>query len=209
MSTNVHGNASAAGATPLERSFFGRDPQPVARELLNKVLVVTDADGPMVQGRIVETEAYGGSDDPGSHGYRGITPRTEIMFGPPGYLYVYFTYGMHWCANVVTGSDGDCSAVLLRAVDPLAGIEVMRSRRMAKPRKSPLRDRDLCNGPAKLCQAFAIDGADDGRDLMDGRVTIVDDGVAPPPEPGNSTRIGLSPTAGADIAWRWFVAPAR
>lgn len=209
MSTDVLDAGSSWGPQPLDRAFFARDPQPVARELLNKVLVVTDAEGATVQGRIVETEAYGGSDDPGSHGYRGITPRTEVMFGPPGYLYVYFTYGMHWCANVVTGSDGDCSAVLLRAVEPLEGIDVMRSRRTAKPRKSPLRDRDLCNGPAKLCQAFAIDGGDDGQDLFDGRVTIVNDGVAPPERPENSTRIGLSPTAGADIAWRWFVAPTR
>jgi DNA-3-methyladenine glycosylase len=168
----------------------------VARALLNKVLVCGDR-----MGRIVEVEAYRGRGDPGSHAYRGLTPRNRTMFGPPGHLYVYFTYGMHWCANAVCGDEGIGTAVLLRAVSPLAGLERMRTARGPAAR----RDRDLCSGPAKLCQAFGIDGAFDGADVVTGDrgVLIGDDGVPPPRRPANSTRIGL--TAGAEHPWRWYL----
>jgi DNA-3-methyladenine glycosylase len=179
----------------LGRSFYGRDPLEVAPDLLNKVLVHEGR-----AARIVEVEAYRGRDDPGSHAFRGETPRTRVMFGPPGHLYVYFSYGMHWCANAVCGRDGEAGAVLLRAGDPLEGLEAMREARPAARR-----DRDLCSGPAKLCQALGLDRAHDGADLTsaDRGVTIVDDGTAPPGDPGVSTRIGLS--AGAEHPWRWFV----
>lgn len=179
----------------LRRPFYARDPRTVAPELLNKVLV---HDGRAA--RIVEVEAYTGADDPGSHAFRGETPRTRVMFGPAGHLYVYFTYGMHWCANAVCGPGGEAGAVLLRAAAPLEGLDAMRLARVAARR-----ERDLCSGPAKLCQAFGLDGAHDGADLVtaDRGVTIVDDGTPPPPEPGVSTRIGLS--AGADRPWRWYV----
>jgi DNA-3-methyladenine glycosylase len=183
----------------LSRSFYERDARIVAPELLNKVLV-RDQPHARVAVRIVEVEAYAGSEDPGSHGYRGPTPRTTTMFGPGGHLYVYFTYGMHWCANVVTGTDGVCSAVLLRAGAPLRGVEVMRARRPAARR-----DRDLCSGPARLTQALAIDGSFDGTDLRRGELRIVADGVAPPSRPGTSTRIGLGPGRGDEHPWRWFV----
>jgi DNA-3-methyladenine glycosylase len=153
-----------------------------------------------VAARIVEVEAYAGSEDPGSHGYRGRTTRTATMFGPPGHLYVYFTYGMHWCANVVTGADGVCSAVLLRAGAPLAGLDLMRTRR-PKAR----RDRDLCSGPARLAQALGLDRSHDGADLVHGALRIVDDGTPPPLRPGVSTRIGLAEGKGDDHRWRWFV----
>ena len=179
----------------LARSFYARDSLDLAPALLNKVLI-----GRHVAARIVEVEAYRGSDDPGSHAHRGMTPRTEVMFGPPGHLYVYFTYGMHWCANVVATNDGDAAAVLLRAAAPVDGIELMRERRV-KAR----RDRDLLAGPARLCQAFGITGADNGTDLVRGPIRIVDDGVAPPAAPGVSTRIGLSPGRGDDHPWRFFV----
>ena len=167
----------------------------MAPELLNKLLV---HDG--LVGRIVEVEAYCGGEDPGAHTYRGMTNRNRTMFGPPGGLYVYFTYGMHWCANAVCGEEGDGVAVLLRALAPLAGVDVMRSRR-PKAR----REVDLCNGPAKLCQALGIDGTFDGADLVTGDrgVTIADDGTPPPPDPVQTTRIGLS--AGAEHPWRWCV----
>lgn len=179
---------------PLSREFFGRDGREVAPELLGKVLTCRGTSG-----RIVEVEAYAGLEDPGSHAYRGPTPRTEIMFGPPGFLYVYFSYGMHWCANAVCGQEGTASAVLIRALAPLSGLESMRQRRTRARR-----DRDLCSGPAKLCQALEIGKADNGADLVSGDrgITIANDG-APPPRPGQSERIGLS--AGQEHPWRWFV----
>jgi DNA-3-methyladenine glycosylase len=149
----------------------------------------------------VEVEAYAGREDPGSHAFRGPTPRNASMFGPPGHLYVYFSYGMHWCANAVTGVDREGHAVLLRALAPLAGIDDMRRRRGAT---HP--DRDLCRGPARLCQAFGLTGALDGWDLTRRSTPgpwIGDDGTPPPEQPGRSTRIGL--TKGAEHPWRWFV----
>jgi DNA-3-methyladenine glycosylase len=186
-------------ARRLRRSFYRRDSRLVAPELLGKVLT----DG-TVSARIVEVEAYCGSEDPGSHAYRGMTKRNATMFGPAGGLYVYFTYGMHWCANAVCGDEGLAVAVLLRAAEPLTGLELMRSRRPAART-----DRDLCRGPARLCQAFGIDGAFDGADLTtaDHGVTIVDDGTPPPVDPAVSTRIGLS--AGAEHPWRWCVRGSR
>ena len=186
----------------LPRSFYARDSLVLAPELLNKLLVTPTVDGGRLAARIVEAEAYLGADDPGSHAYRGMTPRTEVMFGRPGHLYVYFTYGMHWCANVVGAhpNRGDAAAVLLRAAAPVDGVAVMRERR-AKAR----RDRDLLAGPARLCQAFAITGADNGNDLVRGPIRILDDGVAPPTAPGVSTRIGLAPGRGDEHPWRFFV----
>ena len=183
-------------ASPLPRDFYGRDSREVAPELLNKVLVRGG-----VAGRIVETEAYVGAIDPAAHAYRGKTPRNATMFGPPGHLYVYFIYGMHWCINPVCADEGIGNAVLVRAVAPLAGIDEMRERRLRARR-----DVDLCNGPGKLAQAFAITRSEDGADLVNGAgggITIVDDGVPPPDDPGRTARIGLS--VAADLPWRWFV----
>jgi len=149
----------------------------------------------------VEVEAYvGGGIDPASHAFRGQTRRNSAMFGPAGHLYVYFTYGMHWCANVVCDAPGTASAVLLRAVEPLAGLEEMRAQRLAARR-----DVELCNGPAKVCQAFSLTGDYDGADLVAGcEVSIHDDGTPAPSAPLVTTRIGLS--VGDDLAWRWLVA---
>ncbi len=140
----------------MKRADLLGDPVDVGPWLLNKVLAKGDR-----AGRIVEVEAYKGSVDPASHAYRGKTVRTAVMFGPPGFLYVYFTYGMHWCANVVTGPEGEASALLIRALAPLRGVDEMRLSRVAARR-----DRDLCNGPAKLCQALGITGAESGTDLL-------------------------------------------
>jgi DNA-3-methyladenine glycosylase len=179
----------------LPRAFYRRDPREVAPDLLNKLLVRGERIG-----RIIEVEAYCGEIDPGSHAFRGMTKRNATMFGPPGRLYVYFTYGMHWCANAVCGDEGEGVAVLLRALEPVAGLEQMRA---ARPRAA--RARDLASGPAKLCQAFSLDGTQDGADLVTAGagVTVVDDGTPPPVVPGVSGRIGLS--AGADLPWRWYV----
>ena len=182
--------------TELGRNFYARSALEVAPDLLNKVLVAADGRA----GRIVEVEAYRGEDDPGSHGFRGPTKRNATMFGPPGHLYVYFTYGMHWCANVVAETDGVAAAVLLRALTPLEGLEAMYAARGPAART----ERDLCSGPAKLTQALGIDGALDGADLVSGDrgVTIVDDDQ-PPPTPAVTTRIGL--TRGAELPWRFHI----
>lgn len=184
------------GAAILPRAFYRRDPRQVAPDLLNKVLVAADGRA----GRIVETEAYCGAFDPAAHAFRGKTARNATMFGPAGHLYVYFTYGMHWCCNPVCGEEGEGVAVLLRALAPLAGLPAMRAARPACRS-----DRDLCRGPARLCQAFGITGAQDGIDLTDGAAdfAIVDDGVASPADPVVTTRVGI--TRAADEAWRWYV----
>ena len=187
-------------ARALPRAFYRRDSRELAPELLNKVLAVRDPRHGRVAVRIVEVEAYAGAEDAGSHAYRGETPRTTTMFGPPGHLYVYFTYGMHWCMNVVSGADGEGNAVLLRAGAPLSGIEVMRGRRTAARH-----DTDLCAGPARLAQALGIVGAHDGADLVRGTVRVLDDGTPPPPRPGCSTRVGLGAGKGDDHLWRWWV----
>jgi DNA-3-methyladenine glycosylase len=174
----------------VPRSMLAGDAPDVAPWLLNKLLVHEAC-----VGRIVEVEAYR-EDDPASHSARGLTPRNRAMFGPPGHLYVYFTYGMHHCANVVTGPDGAGSAVLLRAVDPIAGAEVMRERRNGRIA--------LADGPAKLCQAFAIGPEHNGVDLCSGGgPRLFDDGTPPPAAPLVGPRVGISKAV--DTPWRWRV----
>jgi len=191
--------AATAPARPLPRAFYGRDPRHAAPELLNKVLAVGG-----VAGRIVEVEAYAGADDPASHAHRGPTARNATMFGPPGHLYVYRSYGLHWCANAVFGPAGTGLAVLVRALAPLAGLATMAERRRAA--RQP---RDLCRGPGRLAQALGLTGDHDGADLVTGvgGVVVLDDGVAPPPSPGVSARIGV--TRAADRPWRWYVPGER
>ena len=147
-------------------------------------------------GRIVEAEAYQ-EDDPASHSFRGLTPRTEVMFGPPVHLYVYFTYGMHFCMNVVTGRNGEGSAVLLRAVEPVEGIELMRKHRAIRD------DRLLCSGPARLTQAFGIGRAHNGIDLVSGDEMFIATGK-PVSDPfiGESPRIGIR--SATDRPWRLY-----
>jgi DNA-3-methyladenine glycosylase len=191
----------------LPRAFYRRDPLDLAPLLLGKVLVRDEPGNGRLAARIVEVEAYRGSTDPGSHGYRGETPRTTTMFGRPGHLYVYFTYGMHWCANVVADHPpGDAGAVLLRAAAPIAGLDVMRSRRGARPDHTARSDRELCAGPARLCQAFGLAREHDGTDLTTGAIRLVDDGTPAPVTPFVSTRIGLAPGRGDDRPWRFSVA---
>ena len=187
-------------ARRLTRAFYARDSLELAPLLLNKLLVHTGPGG-RVAARIVEVEAYRGAADPGSHAYRGETPRNAVMFGPPGRLYVYFTYGMHWCANVVgQGAAGDASAVLLRAGEPVAGLDTMRARRPAARR-----DRDLCSGPARLAEALGLAKPENGTSLLRGPLGLFDDGTPPPSRPGRSARVGLAPGKGEKERWRWFV----
>ena len=180
----------------LPRDFYRRHPALVAPELLNKILLRDDGRA----ARIVEVEAYAGSEDPAAHSFRGMTARNATMFGEPGHLYVYFTYGMHWGSNAVCGDVGQGMGVLLRAAEPLHGLDAMRQLRPAARR-----DRDLASGPGKLSQAFGITGALDGADLVtaDNGIAIVSDGTPPPRDPAVGPRIGIS--RAVEFPWRWHV----
>jgi DNA-3-methyladenine glycosylase len=172
--------------------------EPAARGLLGCSL---SAGGVTV--RLTEVEAYAGTGgDAASHAYRGRTARNEVMFGPAGRAYVYFTYGMHWCMNVVTGVEGEASAVLLRAGELVAGLDAARARRPAVRR-----DADLARGPARLCAALGIDGGFYGVDLLDGAGPAV---LRPPAEPVAPERVETGPRVGVtgahDVAWRFWLA---
>jgi DNA-3-methyladenine glycosylase len=172
---------------------------PVAEVAPTLLGCVLSANGVAV--RLTEVEAYAGESDPGSHAFRGRTPRTEVMFGPPGRAYVYFTYGMHWCMNVVCGPDGVASAVLIRAGEVIEGLELARERR---PRA---KDRDLARGPARLTQALAVDGTYGGLDLLDRssplRLSKGRAGAAG--SVSNGPRVGVG-GAGAATPWRFWLA---
>jgi DNA-3-methyladenine glycosylase len=167
----------------------------VAPLLIGAVLTRTLANG-TVSGRIVEVEAYD-QTDPASHSYRGRTPRTSVMFGPAGVLYVYFTYGMHYCCNLVCGPIGTGAAVLIRAIEPLSGLDLLRAERHRQ-----VSDRELTNGPAKLCQAFRIDQTLNGHDVTRSPLTL----ALNPPVPNlvQTTRIGLS--RAIETPWRFYEA---
>jgi DNA-3-methyladenine glycosylase len=186
---------------PLPRSFYFRPTLTVAKDLLGKYLV-RKLGRELLIGRIVEVEAYLGTRDPASHAYRGRTKRNDVMFWAGGHLYVYFTYGMHFCANVVTGPDGIGEAVLLRAVEPVEGIERMTKNRLHGSRSVARAQRNLTNGPAKLCEAFAICRRENGTDLMHGEIMIA---AAPDPKPRivSSKRIGIR--AGTEFRWRFYI----
>ncbi len=172
-----------------------RDPQEVAPLLLGCRLTRKVAGAEMVC-RIVETEAY--SDiDAASHSFKGRTPRTEVMFGPPGKLYVYFTYGMHYCCNVVVGREGQGAAVLIRAVEPLAGMEIMRQSRGGRS------GVEVSNGPAKVCQALQIDRTMNGHDLSQSPLLLERDDSVNPLRIVTTTRIGISKDI--ERPWRFYI----
>lgn len=173
----------------------------VARDALGRVLVMR-ARGRVIAGRIVETEAYGGARDPASHAFRGRTARNASMFGPPGAAYVYFTYGMHHCLNLVTGAEGRASAVLVRAIEPLAGAVHMRRSRGAIGRRLP--DSRLARGPGNVARALGVTLAHDGLDLTRGRLWISN---RPRERQGrrvaSGPRIGIGPAR--ERAWRFHL----
>ncbi|HEU4355434.1 MAG TPA: DNA-3-methyladenine glycosylase [Actinomycetota bacterium] len=181
----------------LPRSFFARSPTEVAPDLLGRVLVRVLPDGVRLAARLVETEAYE-EHDPASHSYRGRTARTEVMFGPPGHLYVYFTYGMHYCMNVVVGRDGQGAAVLLRAAEPIEGLAAMAERRGTDDA------RRLCSGPARMAQAFGIEREANGTDLVGGAAMRLHEGHPVPPKAVvRTSRVGV--TVGTGRPWRYIV----
>lgn len=170
---------------PLPRSFYARSPLKVAPDLLGKILC-HEKKGTLTSGRIVEVEAYLGLEDPASHAYRGETPRTKIMFGPPGFVYVYFSYGSHFCMNLVTGKDGVASAVLIRALEPLEGVDIMKRRR----KKQKL--MDLTSGPGKLTKALGIQGKQNGLDITQKPLWIYEDRLSSSMKWARSPRVGVS-----------------
>ena len=190
----------------LPRTFNERDALTVARDLVGCLFVHDSPQGTMSV-RLLEVEAYRGEQDPGSHGYRGETPRTKTMFGPPGHLYVYFTYGMHWCANIVCGPAGVCEAVLLRAGEPHEGIEIMRANR-----SGIVDDRLLASGPARLTKAMGISKPQDGASLLrGGSFYCAQDAITETYRNGDvaqTPRIGLAAGRGDEIPWR-FVVPGH
>jgi len=157
--------------------------------------------------RLTEVEAYAGTGtDPASHAYRGRTPRNTVMFGPPGYAYVYFTYGMHWCLNVVCAPAGAAAAVLLRAGEVVDGLDLARSRRSGSGARGVPLDRDLARGPARLCTALALDGAANGSYLLDGCGPVTLTAPTPPPARGRvrrGPRVGVA--GGHDTPWRFWL----
>ena len=188
---------SGRAGAPYPRAYYDRRTEQVARDLLGSVLECHTASG-VASGRIVETEAYLGPHDPACHAVAGLTRRTAHLHGPPGRSYVYLIYGVYWCFNAVTEPDGVGAAVLVRAVEPLAGIEQMRARR-----PTARRDRDLTNGPGKLCAALGIDGAQSGRPLDAPPLRIVAGAPVPDASVVVTPRIGI--TRAADWPLRYFV----
>jgi DNA-3-methyladenine glycosylase len=187
----------------LDRDFFDRSTLVVARALLGQRLVRLEGGDLRTSGLIVETEAYIGTEDLGCHAKAGRTPRNETMWGPPGYAYVYFTYGMHWMLNFVTEPDGYPAAVLIRSLVPSEGLERIRQRRSGRT------DSLLTNGPAKLCQALAVDRSMDGADLCHPASTLFVEAESPIPDAHVriGPRVGLNkvPEPWKSIPWRFRV----
>ena len=186
-------------SSKLARSFYSRPTLEVASDLLGKVLL-RRLDGRDLAGKIVETEAYVGPHDLACHASKGHTPRTSIMFGPPGYAYVYMIYGFYYCLNVVTEPKGYPAAVLIRAVEPLENVDLMR-----QLRNNPQRETNIASGPGKLCMAMSIDKGLNGASLIGATIWIEDRKIDPGP-------IRTSPRVGVDYAgeyrdkpWRFYV----
>lgn len=180
---------------PLKRNFYQNDTVTVAKELLGKIIVKSE-NRKIISGIIVETEAYTGNDDPASHSYAGITPRNRVMFEEGGKIYVYFIYGNHFCFNIVTESKGTGSAVLIRAVEPVEGAEIMRKRR---PKAKNI--ISLTNGPGKFCRAFGIDKKFNGYDLTSGSIILTDGKIDT--DVMISRRIGIK--KGSNFPYRFFI----
>jgi DNA-3-methyladenine glycosylase len=186
----------------LSRSFYLRPTLVVARDLLGKFLV-RHYKGVKLIGMIVETEAYRGTIDPAAHTYRGKTKRNEVMFWGGGHLYVYFTYGMHFCANVVTGKKESGEAVLIRAIEPIGGIETMVKNRFGSRLTADELPRRLSDGPAKLCEAMAIGRAQNGTDLWGDMIYILNAPAIGSSGIERTTRIGIA--QGTEKLWRFSV----
>ena len=185
----------------LKRNFYTRDLQIVAKELLGKIIVKKDGES-ILSGKIVEVEAYDGEIDEASHAFIGKTERTKIMFNEGGYFYVYFTYGAHYCCNVVTGKKGKGTAVLIRAVEPVQGIRTMTKNRFGYL----INEKDkikLTNGPGKVCKAFGISKEHYGADLTGENIFIVNMPKINDEEIVITKRVGIKKSV--DLAWRYYI----
>jgi len=194
-------NILSAQPQRLPRDFFNRSTLQVARDLLGQRLVRMENDS-RLSGFIIEAEAYIGEQDQGCHAKAGLTARTQVMFGPPGHAYVYFTYGMHWMLNFVTEPDGAPAAVLIRAIHPQEGLNMIAERRGKQPKKH------WTDGPAKLCQALNIDGGYNGTDLCAPNAHIFIEIAASVPDSTVTTgpRVGLNsvPEPWKSLPWRFL-----
>jgi DNA-3-methyladenine glycosylase len=186
----------------LPKNFYTRDVHVVAKELLGK-LFVRIIGRKIISGMIVEVEAYDGSIDEASHSFGGKTKRNEVMFNEGGELYVYFTYGMHFCANVVTGKNNESKAVLIRALQPVDGIALMAKNRYSKKELTKKEFVNLTNGPAKICQALEIERTQNGTDLTGNKVFILPLAELSPAKIVTSTRIGIKKSV--DLPWRYYI----
>jgi len=186
----------------LPKKFYTRDVHIVAKELLGKFLVRKIGSKHLI-GKIVEVEAYKGSVDEAAHTFCGKTKRNEVMFNEGGLLYVYFTYGMHFCSNVVAGKLNEGNAVLLRAVEPVNCIELMAINRFGKKDFSAMELKNLTNGPAKICRAFSIALSENGTDLTGNEIFILDSPKLSKNKIAASVRIGIKKSV--DLPWRYYI----
>jgi DNA-3-methyladenine glycosylase len=191
-----------AGLNKLPKKFYERYVLDVAPDLLGKIFVRKAGDT-YLSGKIVETEAYDGAIDEAAHSYNGRTERNAVMFDGTGLLYVYFTYGMHYCANVVTGKIGHGQAVLLRGIEPLKGIDQMSLNRFGNSEPDQRQKLNLTNGPAKICQAFKISKQQYGTDLTGSEIYILDEPLPPGSKIISTTRIGIKKSV--NFPWRFLI----
>ena len=187
----------------LPGSYFLQDIHQVAISLLGDLFVRLLPSGKKLSGRIVEVEVYKEIGDPASHSFKGYSKRNAVMFGPPGRLYVYFTYGMHYCCNIVCGPEHSGNAILIRALEPIEGIEDMVKNRFGEHYQKRKHFQNLTNGPAKLCKALCIDSQQNGWNLDQDMIWIEHRENLPPKDIGCSSRIGIS--LAKDLPWRYFI----
>jgi len=188
----------------LKKDFYIRNVLIIAQELIGKIFVYGDKiNGVKISGRIVEVEAYDGMKDEAAHTFNGKTERNKIMFDEGGFLYVYFTYGKHFCANIVTGKKENGSAVLLRSMEPINGLEVFSKRRFGKIEISDKEKINLLNGPAKICQAFNIGRAHNGTNLLRNEIYLLDAEKVNEEKIVKTTRIGIKKSV--ELPWRFYI----